>query len=88
VVDLIEGLTSAGLLVHGAEEFPLVDSRVDMHDTPVKEMRRLWQFMALLQDFYVRRKTNLTGLPRWWQKHMEVVPGWKPNHLIKVVPQQ
>ena len=84
----LEGLTSAGLLVHGAEEFPLVDLRVDVHDTPVKEMRRLWEFMAPLQDFYVQRKTNPTGLPRWWQKRMEVVPGWKPNHLIKVVPQQ
>lgn len=84
----VEGLTSAGLLVHGDEEFALVDLRVDVHDTPVKEMRRLWDFMAPLQDFYVQRKTNPTGLPRWWQKRMEMVPGWQPNHLVKVVPQQ
>ena len=83
-----EGLTSASLLVHGADPFALVDLRVDVHDTPVKELRRVWEFMAPLQAFYVQRKTDPTGLPRWWQKRMEVVPGWKPNHLIKVVPQQ
>ena len=44
--------------------------------------------VAPLQDFYVQRKTNPTGLPKWWQKRMEVVPGWKPNSLIKVIPQQ
>jgi uncharacterized Ntn-hydrolase superfamily protein len=83
-----EGLTSAALLVHGAEPFALVDLRVDVHDTPVKELRRVWSFMAPLQDYYLRRKTDPTGVPRWWQARMDAVPGWKPNHLVKVVPQQ
>lgn len=83
-----EGLTSAALLVHGSEPVPLVDLRVDVHDAPVKELRRIWEFVGPLQGFYLQRKTNPAGLPRWWQRRMEVVPGWKPNHLVKVVPQQ
>ncbi|MBS0521793.1 MAG: DUF1028 domain-containing protein [Proteobacteria bacterium] len=83
-----EGLTSAALLVHGSEPVPLVDLRVDVHDTPVKELRRIWEFVRPLQGYYLQRKTDPTGLPRWWQKRMEAVPGWKPNHLVKVVPQQ
>jgi uncharacterized Ntn-hydrolase superfamily protein len=83
-----EGLTSAALLVHGPEPVPLVDLRVDVHDTPVKELRRIWEFVGPLQGFYLQRKTNPAGLPRWWQRRMEVVPGWKPNHLVEVVPQQ
>lgn len=83
-----EGLTSAALLVHGSEPVPLVDLRVDVSDTPVKELRRIWEFIRPLAGFYLQRKTDPTGLPRWWQKRMELVPGWKPNHLVKVVPQQ
>lgn len=83
-----EGLASAALLVQGGEPFPLVDLRVDLHDAPVKELRRLWQFMRPLESFYLQRKTDPTGLRRWWQERMELVPGWKPNHLVKVVPQQ
>lgn len=83
-----EGLTSAALLVHGREAFPLLDLRVDLHDRPVIELRRLLNFMRPLQDFYVQRKTDPTGLPRWWQKRMETDPDWKPNHLIQVIPQQ
>lgn len=83
-----EGLTSAALLVSGQDSFPLVDLRVDVHDTPVKALRQAWDFMRPLGDYYVQRKTNPVGLPRWWQKRMEEVPGWKPNHLIQVVPQQ
>ena len=83
-----EGLTSAALLVHGTEPAPLVDLRVDVHDTPVKELRRIWEFVRPLEGFYLQRKINPIDLPRWWQKRMELVPGWKPNHLVEVVPQQ
>ena len=83
-----EGLTSAALLVVGADPFPLVDLRVDVHATPVKELRRCWDFMAPLQDYYVQRKTNPIGLKRWWQARMDLVPGWKAQHLVAVLPQQ
>ncbi|MBL8333765.1 MAG: DUF1028 domain-containing protein, partial [Rubrivivax sp.] len=39
-----EGQNSAALLVHGAEPFPLVDLRVDLHDQPEAELRRLWDW--------------------------------------------
>ncbi len=83
-----EGLTSAALLLHGAAPFPLLDLRVDLNDAPVKELRRLHDFMRPLQAFYLQRKIDPTGLGRWWQERMALVPGWKPNHLIQVVPQQ
>ena len=83
-----EGLTSAALLVVGQDSFPLVDLRVDVHDAPVKALRQAWDFMQPLGSYYVQRKTDPSGLPRWWQKRMEMVPGWRPNHLIKVIPQQ
>lgn len=83
-----EGLTSAALIVQGSEPVPLVDLRVDVHDAPVKELRRIWEFIQPLQGYYLQRKTDPAGLPRWWQKRMELVPGWMPNHLVKVVPQQ
>jgi uncharacterized Ntn-hydrolase superfamily protein len=83
-----EGLTSAALLVAGHDPFPLVDLRVDVHATPVMELRRAWEFMAPLQGYYVQRKTNPVGLKRWWQQRMDAVPGWQAQHLVKVIPQQ
>jgi uncharacterized Ntn-hydrolase superfamily protein len=83
-----EGLTSAALLVRGSEPVPVVDLRVDLHDTPVKELRRIWEFIRPLAGYYLQRNANPAGMPRWWQKRMELVPGWKPNHLVEVVPQQ
>lgn len=83
-----EGLTSAAMVVQGAEPFPVVDLRVDVHDAPVKELRRIWEFVRPLQGYYLQRKTDPADLPRWWQKRMEMIPGWKPNHLMQVVPQQ
>lgn len=83
-----EGLTSTALLVQGAEPFPLLDLRVDLHDRPVVELRRVFEFMRPLQGYYVQRKLDPTGLARWWQARMEAVPGWRPNHLVQVVPQQ
>jgi hypothetical protein len=55
---------------------------------PVIELRRAWDFMAPLQGYYVQRKTNPVGLKRWWQQRMAEVPGWQPQHLVGVVPQQ
>lgn len=82
------GLTSAGLLVHAREPWPLVDLRVDVHDAPVKELRRAWDFVSPLLEYYRTVRINPEGRIPWYQKRMEAVPGWKPNHLVQVVPQQ
>jgi uncharacterized Ntn-hydrolase superfamily protein len=37
-----EGQNSAALLVYGDQPFPVVDLRVDLHDEPEAELRRLW----------------------------------------------
>lgn len=83
-----EGLTSASLHVYDRHPFPIVDLRVDVHDTPVIELRRVWEFYKPLVPFYIQRDIDPTGLDRWWAHKMKVSPGWKPNHLIKVIPQQ
>jgi uncharacterized Ntn-hydrolase superfamily protein len=46
---------SAHLLVVERESFPLVDLRVDWHDTPIAELRSLWQRYAPQSGDYVRR---------------------------------
>jgi len=46
---------SAVLVVYGTYDFPLVDLRVDWHETPVAELRALWDRYAPLVDDYVIR---------------------------------
>lgn len=83
-----EGLTSAALLVYDRYSFPIVDLRVDVHDTPVIELRRIFEFTRPLEDYYIQRSADPTGLKRWWEFRMQACPGWKPNHLVRVIPQQ
>ena len=75
-----EGQNSAALLVHGAEPFPLVDLRVDLHDQPEAELRRLWDWFRPMVPYYVQRALTPT-VPRWWQWRMDHVPGWRARHL-------
>ena len=37
------GRQSAALLVHGAEDYPLVDLRADEHSDPIAELRRIYE---------------------------------------------
>jgi uncharacterized Ntn-hydrolase superfamily protein len=48
-------VVSASLLVVEAESFPLVDLRVDAHDTPLAELARLWALYEPTAADYVRR---------------------------------
>lgn len=81
-------LTSAALLVYDRYAFPIVDLRVDVHQTPVIELRKVWEFYRPLTDFYIQRNLDPTGLGRWWQMRMELCPDWKPVHFGGRVPQQ
>lgn len=83
-----EGLTSASLLVYDRYSFATVDLRVDVHDTPVIELRKVWEFYKPMVDFYIQRNIDPTGLEKWWQAKMKLTPGWTPNHLVKHIPQQ
>ena len=46
---------SAHLLVVEHESFPLIDLRVDWHDTPIAELRALWQRYEPESNAYLLR---------------------------------
>ena len=46
---------SAHLLVVERESFPLIDLRVDWHDTPIAELRTLWRLYAPQSNDYLLR---------------------------------
>ena len=46
---------SAHLLVVERESFPLIDLRIDWHDTPIAELRSLWELYAPQSNDYVLR---------------------------------
>ncbi len=77
-----EGQNSAALQVYGAHTFPIVDLRVDLHDEPEAELRRLWNWWEPMVPYYVDRAYEST-IPRWWQWRMDHVPGWVARHLRK-----
>jgi len=74
-----EGQNSAALRVHDHRPFPLVDLRVDLHDQPEQELRRLWDWFAPMVPYYAQRAYE-PGVPRWWQWREEHVPGWVARH--------
>jgi uncharacterized Ntn-hydrolase superfamily protein len=77
-----EGQNSSALVVCGEHAFPLVDLRVDLHDAPEAELRRLWDWYAPMLPYYVERAFS-PNVPRWWQWRMDHVPGWTARHLRK-----
>lgn len=74
-----EGQNSAALQVVDHRPFPLVDLRVELHDQPEQELRRLWDWFAPMVPYYARRAYEAT-VPRWWQWREEHVPGWVARH--------
>lgn len=78
-----EGQNSAALMVCGKERFPLVDLRVDLHDEPESELRRLWDWYAPMVPFYISRSTKPDLASRWWEWRRANVAGWVPRHLRK-----
>lgn len=77
-----EGQNSAALIVCGAHPFPLVDLRVELHDAPEAELRRLWDWFAPMVPYYVERAYS-ANVPRWWQWRADHVPGWVARHLAR-----
>lgn len=49
---------SAHLLVVERESFPLIDLRVDWHDTPIAELRALWERYAPQSNDYLLRAVD------------------------------
>ena len=50
-----EGQNSAALLVFGTEPFALLDLRVDLHDEPIGELRRIYDWFRPLVPYYRQR---------------------------------
>jgi uncharacterized Ntn-hydrolase superfamily protein len=60
-----EGQTSSALVVYGTSDVPVIDLRVDVHEEPVGEMRRIYDWYAPMGDYYIRRDVN-PDMPRWF----------------------
>lgn len=56
---------SAGLYVVDRHVFPIVDLRVDWHDTPIDELRRVWQLYEPQMVEYFTRAVNPGGAPSY-----------------------
>lgn len=66
-----EGQTSAAILVQGRYEFPLLNLRVDLHEEPIGQLRRRFDWYLPLLAPHVERTLNpasnaaLRGFPAW-----------------------
>lgn len=56
---------SAGLKVAENLVWPTVDLRVDWHDEPIKELRRIWSVFAPQKQDYVTRALDPTAAPSY-----------------------
>jgi uncharacterized Ntn-hydrolase superfamily protein len=54
---------SAGVLVAHEVPWPVCDLRVDWHDEPIAELRRLWEVWATQLDDYVTRALDPASAP-------------------------
>ncbi|GAA5236007.1 DUF1028 domain-containing protein [Verticiella sediminum] len=58
-----DGHFSSGLWVYGDEPFAYIDLRVDLHDEPIGELRRVFEWFRPLLPYYAERPYN-PRLPR------------------------
>jgi len=63
------GQNSAAILVYKERAYPYVDLRVDVHDEPVAELRRVFDSYMTAADYYWQRQSDPTVSPLY-----EVVP--------------
>jgi uncharacterized Ntn-hydrolase superfamily protein len=54
---------SAVLIVHDREEYPLIDLRVDVHDTAVDELRRVYDSYRPFVEYYALRAKDPPNTP-------------------------
>ncbi len=57
------GQNSAALLVYAERAYARVDLRVDVHEEPVGELRRVWNSYKTALDYYWRRQIDPTVQP-------------------------
>lgn len=66
----VGGQVSAALRVHDADRFARVDLRVDHHDEPVGELRRVFEAYRPYIPYYIQRQRD-PRVPPWHE--------WKPE---------
>jgi len=66
----IGGQTSAAILVYDQDRFARIDLRVDQHDEPVGELRRVFEAYRPYIPYYVQRQRD-PRIPPWHE--------WKPE---------
>ena len=63
---------SAGLIVHDAEEYALMDLRVDAHETAIRELRRVWDeykpYIPLYYDLRVKHPDTVPAQNVWFEQ--------------------
>lgn len=59
-----EGQTSAALLVYDRQPYPYLDLRVDVHEEPVRELRRIFDWFNPLIPYYNMRSVE-PRVPRY-----------------------
>ncbi len=67
------GQHSAALLVYGSGAYPYVDLRVDEHDEPIGELRRIFElYRPLIPYFYARpAEPTMPGQDEWLQRQRD-----------------
>ncbi|MDQ3548342.1 MAG: DUF1028 domain-containing protein [Chloroflexota bacterium] len=70
------GQRSAALLVYDRKAFSRVDLRVDLHEEPVGELRRIFDLYRPSIPYYEMRQVDphVPGLDAWLGEHGAVVP--------------
>ena len=56
---------AAGLHVADRYTWPVVDLRVDWHDEPIAELRRVWTVYAPQMEAYITRAVNPAAAPNF-----------------------
>lgn len=64
------GQQSAAVLVYAERKYPYLDLRVDLHDEPVGELRRIWDRYSTAVDYFWQRQFDPRVKPL-----QEAVPG-------------
>jgi uncharacterized Ntn-hydrolase superfamily protein len=62
------GRQSAGIFVVGEEEYPLCDLRVDDHEDPVDELRRVYEVYKLEEVPFMRMMPRRADFVPYWEE--------------------
>jgi uncharacterized Ntn-hydrolase superfamily protein len=66
------GRQSAGIVVVGEEEYPLCDLRVDDHEDPIDELRRVFEVYKLEEVPFMRMMPRRADFVPYWDEVMRI----------------